>query len=112
MAVQTPKTQFDLNNEKDLKDFLEYIFHFGFTSYALFPLIGKLEIQGRLIYANCSETMVEYSIEYKDNRLHLVKYYKGVYLYLENIEKSETIRLENVTKVQYQEPNLIIRYEI
>jgi len=112
VQVQIPKSKFDLKNEKDQNDFLENIFRFGFTAYTHFPIIGEIDIRGRLIYANCSNGSTEYYIEYNDNRLYLVKYSQGIYLYLENKEKSEKIQLENVTKIYYHEPNLIIKYDI
>lgn len=115
MAVQIPKTKFNLNNLKDLYDFLDLIKNFGFQFYH-YPEIGEIGIKAEILkYANFSETTAEYYIEVNDNSelyLSYLKYSEATILYLGKMYKGyERIELEEKgLKVYYHKPYLIIRY--
>jgi len=119
MAVQilSPKTKFDLNNVKDLYDFLDLIKNFGFEFYH-YPEIEEIGIKAEILkYANFSETTAEYYIEVNDNSELYLSYLKcseGSYLYLGKKYKGyERIELEKKgIKVYYYKPYLIIKYNV
>ncbi len=115
MAVQVQKAKFDLNNLKDLYDFLDLIKNFGFQFYH-YPEIGEIRIRAEILkYANSSDSTVEYYIEVDNNSdlyLSYLKYSEASILYLGKMYKGyERIELEEKgLKIYYHKPYLIIRY--